>query len=62
MFDLYYLNLKLCLNILLISLMKYIGSIAILFLIKEIHFIAFVFASVVLTRNFLTMNNVQTSH
>jgi hypothetical protein len=42
--------------------MKYIGSIAILFLIKEIHFIAFVFASVVLTRNFLTMNNVQTSH
>jgi hypothetical protein len=36
----------------LISVTKYIGSIAILFLIKEIHFIAFVFASIVLTRNF----------
>jgi hypothetical protein len=36
-FTYYYLNLKFCLIILLISLIKYISSIAILFLIEEIH-------------------------
>jgi hypothetical protein len=39
-FTYYYLNLKFCLIILLISVIKYIGSIVILFLIEEIHFIA----------------------
>ncbi len=48
-FTCYFLNLKFCLMILLISVIKYIGSIAILFLIEEINFIAFVFASIVLT-------------
>jgi hypothetical protein len=43
--------------ILLISVIKYIGF-AILFLIEENHFIAFVFASIVLTRNFLTINKI----
>jgi hypothetical protein len=47
-FTYYYLNLKFCLIILLISVLKSIGSIAILFLIKDIHFNAFVFASIVL--------------
>ncbi len=33
----YYLNLKLCLIIILVSVIEYIGSIAILFVIEEIH-------------------------
>jgi hypothetical protein len=61
-FTCYYLNLKFCLIMLLISVIKYIGSIAILFFIKEIHFIAFVFASIVLTRIFLKLINFQSSH
>jgi hypothetical protein len=50
------LNLKFCLIILLIPVIKSIVSIAVLFLIEEIHFIVFVFASIVLTRNFQKIN------
>jgi hypothetical protein len=56
-FTYYYSNCKFCLvTIMLVSVIKYIGSITILFLTEKNHVIAFVFASIVLTRIFLMIN------